>query len=192
MPLTFAAAEVATQDDSPLFKLLPPEVRKVIWLHAVLPCDDPTAPYPPNTHYCRPPEYTHYQLTSLGVLLTCRRIYQEASDIRETRDHEYVIYADRTRGPPPRADLTTGAQQAEVFPHAHIPGMRRIGIMRRGLPPGALNAVLPKLPAPHLVKRVHLFVQQYCGSSVRVGRVRPRLTSCSLMSLRRRARSLAS
>ena len=65
------------QDDCPLFKQLPSEVRNSIWRFALMAYDDKEKPYEEDRYYTRP-GYRYHSRMSFTLLQTCRRIYLEA------------------------------------------------------------------------------------------------------------------
>ena len=83
------------QTQSPLFSILPPELRNQIFELAVSQFEDRTKPFPENTFWYRPDH--HYELrTETSLLRTCRLIYYETSVIpmRSATHHFYY-----NRGP---------------------------------------------------------------------------------------------
>lgn len=65
------------QAGSPLFSLLPLEIRTLIFADALAPYDDPSKPYAKDREYCRPGQRYHPR-TDVALLQACKRIFQEA------------------------------------------------------------------------------------------------------------------
>ena len=67
------------QLSSPLFTLLPPELRHLIFTFALSSFPDPlpTSHFPPSTCYTRP-SYFSPEKTDVRLLRTCRAVYTEA------------------------------------------------------------------------------------------------------------------
>ena len=87
------------QTASPLFTVLPAEIRNEIFHYALLSFSDLTCPYTPHSYYYRP-GYTHARTIATNLLLTCRRIYLETHLLPLTIN-EHVIWAtERSRWPP--------------------------------------------------------------------------------------------
>lgn len=74
-PLKFS--QYLTQDQSPLFGKLPPEIRHPIFEFTLADYEDPKQPYPFDSEYYRP-GHTCRLVSDCSLLLTCRRIYAEA------------------------------------------------------------------------------------------------------------------
>jgi len=66
------------QLQSPLFGILPAEIRNDIFSLALLQYEDPTQPYPEND-FCYRPGHRARRILSTELLLTCRRIWLEAN-----------------------------------------------------------------------------------------------------------------
>jgi len=64
------------QTDSPLFGLIPAEMRNEIFLLALSSYDDKSRPYPYDAYHSRP-GYRYSQRIDTNLLATCRRIYLE-------------------------------------------------------------------------------------------------------------------
>ena len=90
--------ELNRQSASPLFSLIPGEIRHVIYEYALLASPDPSRPYSKHSWYYRP-DYTHSRRINTNFLLTCRRIYLEAGHLAVSRN-EHLIYEPVHRGPP--------------------------------------------------------------------------------------------
>lgn len=70
------AKEVDPQEESPLFSLLPPEIRTNIFTLVLSDYEDTDSPYHIDTCYSRP-SYFAPRKTSTELLRTCRAIYRE-------------------------------------------------------------------------------------------------------------------
>ncbi|GFP60468.1 hypothetical protein TASIC1_0019001400 [Trichoderma asperellum] len=70
------AKEIEPQEESPLFSLLPPEIRTKIFTFVLLDYEDTDSPYHLDTCYSRP-SYFAPRKTSTELLRTCRAIYRE-------------------------------------------------------------------------------------------------------------------
>lgn len=68
------------QLSSPLFTLLPGEIRNQIFSLALTPYPDLSRPYHQGTHYYRP-GYHHPIIAPIALLLTCRKIYSETAHL---------------------------------------------------------------------------------------------------------------
>jgi hypothetical protein len=68
------------QSASPLFAVLPTEIRLQIFSDAVSLYSDTTKPYPFDSYHYRP-GYTAPKRTDLSLLRTCKRAYEEAKDL---------------------------------------------------------------------------------------------------------------
>lgn len=142
------------QTQSLLFRLLPPELRRIIWKYAVLASNDTLNPYHPNTHWYRPPSggTTHYTIIDAHCLLrTCRAIYDEARWLAAT-ENWFRIWKGPSRGPVRLRDV------AALRPHIRGVWLQRRYPMLRLVDD---SRELPPAP-PHLVRRLHFFTQQYC------------------------------
>ena len=65
------------QMNSPLFTLLPQEIRDLVWAFATAPMEDKDNPYKENAYYYRPGHKARLK-TDCALLLTCRRVWLEA------------------------------------------------------------------------------------------------------------------
>ena len=84
---------------SPLFVLLPAEIRQQIFQLALLSYPDPSRPYSQHSFWYRP-GYTHARAITVSLLLTCRRVYLE-TDLVPVTQNEHVIWGvERSRIPP--------------------------------------------------------------------------------------------
>lgn len=71
-------AKCHQQSQSPLFNLLPPEIRNNIFSLALLQYEDLAHPYPENSFCCRPGHRAR-RVVDTNLLLTCRRVWLEAN-----------------------------------------------------------------------------------------------------------------
>lgn len=92
------SAAIDLQSNSPLFQLIPQEVRKLIWQHAATAYSNPEVEHRQDSHFFRPPEYTHHKLRSTDWLRTCRLVYREAWDM-PGRLNVHAFWADIERSP---------------------------------------------------------------------------------------------
>lgn len=76
LPIRIAASHPDGQMQSPLFRL-PPEVRKMVFEHAFVECDDLSRPYNKHEPYYRH-DFKFAGKITTDLLLTCRQIYLEA------------------------------------------------------------------------------------------------------------------
>lgn len=83
------------QLQSPLFGILPAEIRNDIFSLALLQYEDLTQPYPEND-FCYRPGHRARRVVSTQLLLTCRRIWLEANHWpMEQAVHSFWFDADR-------------------------------------------------------------------------------------------------
>ncbi|KAL9132110.1 MAG: hypothetical protein Q9217_000146 [Psora testacea] len=87
------------QVGSPLFSLLPAEIRAIVFEHALLGYPDPKKPYLRHSYYYRP-GYTHARRIATALLLSCRRVYLETSTL-PIELNEHIIYAGEPSHAPP-------------------------------------------------------------------------------------------
>jgi hypothetical protein len=66
------------QDGSPLFTVLPREIRDLIWAFATAPFEDEHRQYDEKAYFYRP-GHTARLKTDFCVLLTCRRVWRKSS-----------------------------------------------------------------------------------------------------------------
>lgn len=100
-PLSSKIAKKGNIDDqrgSPLFSVLPPEIRNRIFAFACTAFE--TIPYTPNDWFYRPGYHAHRRI-SATLLATCKRIYLEAFTL-PLRLNEHVFWGSIERGPPRR------------------------------------------------------------------------------------------
>jgi hypothetical protein len=99
MPLSSQIAKKGNIDDqrgSPLFSVLPPEIRNRIFAFASTAFE--TLPYHPSAWFYRPGHDAHRRI-STTLLATCKRIYLEAFTL-PLRLNEHVFWGSTARGPP--------------------------------------------------------------------------------------------
>ncbi|GFF43116.1 hypothetical protein IFM58399_06837 [Aspergillus lentulus] len=65
------------QNQSPLFSIIPPEIRREIFAYALAAFEDTNNPYSKDTYFTRP-GYDAPHRTHMELLRTCKRVYQEA------------------------------------------------------------------------------------------------------------------
>ncbi|KAK0211889.1 hypothetical protein IW262DRAFT_1301352 [Armillaria fumosa] len=90
--------ECNPQAASPLFSVIPPEVRNIIFQLVLRSYPDKSRPYPGNAYYFRP-GYEYGQRIDTALLLTCRLIYNEAR-LLPVISNEHVFWFHGNRGPP--------------------------------------------------------------------------------------------
>ena len=84
---------------SPLFSLLPAEIRQHIFQYALLSHKDLSKPYSRHSFWYRP-GYTHARTIAINLLLTCRRIYLETDLLPLTQNEHTVWGVESSRVPP--------------------------------------------------------------------------------------------
>ena len=137
-PLASKIAEqgkVNEQRGSPLFSVLPPEIRNRIFAFACTAYE--IIPYTPNDWFYRPGYHGHRRI-SAALLATCKRIYVETYTL-PLELNEHVFWGSIERGPPQR--------------YSGVDNYKRTD----------LNAFFDCL-TPHqraTVQEVHLFTQQF-------------------------------
>jgi hypothetical protein len=72
-------SDCLSQEQSPLFSTIPPELRNQIFGLALAEQNGSFA-IPTHKHYYRP-DYTHHRIIDTALLRTCRRVYMETRDI---------------------------------------------------------------------------------------------------------------
>lgn len=85
------------QAASPLFSVIPPEIRNLIFRFALHGYPDRTKGYYPGNAFYYRPGYEHDRRIDTALLLTCRRIYDETR-LLPVIENERVFWYDR--GPP--------------------------------------------------------------------------------------------
>ena len=96
-PLDFTSYN--NQDQSPLFSVLPPEIRHDIYAYALSEYENLERPYSKDTYWWRPGN-TASLCTATELLRTCRRLYNEAWLLQfALAEHRfYLTQADRAPG----------------------------------------------------------------------------------------------
>ncbi|KAF1986734.1 hypothetical protein K402DRAFT_302140, partial [Aulographum hederae CBS 113979] len=85
------------QDQSPLFSVIPAEVRNEIFAYALVDFEDTSKQYETGTYYTRP-NYTAPRKSETALLRTCQRIYREAWFRPWTSaEHAFYLTADERR-----------------------------------------------------------------------------------------------
>nr|POE75169.1 hypothetical protein CFP56_63404 [Quercus suber]POE94752.1 hypothetical protein CFP56_16989 [Quercus suber] len=108
------------QERSPLFALLPRELRNMIWAYATAPFEDPSRRFEATACYFRP-DHTASLKTTTALLSTCRRIWLE-SHAMPMLQAEHCFYYHRPA--PDRRDKAWMANLTERnrqdFGHLHL------------------------------------------------------------------------
>ncbi|KAL6717303.1 hypothetical protein ACLMJK_005218 [Lecanora helva] len=84
---------------SPLFNLIPAEIRQEIFQFALQSCPNPSKPYSRHSFWYRP-GFTHAKAITIGLLLTCRRIYLESNHLPLTQNEHVIWGVENSRMPP--------------------------------------------------------------------------------------------
>ncbi|KAK0276429.1 hypothetical protein LTR91_019547 [Friedmanniomyces endolithicus] len=79
------------QTSSPLFSVLPRELRDLIWALATAPYEDPNAKFEKTAYYYRP-GHTARLRTEVALLLTCRRVWLEANALPMLQAEQSFYY----------------------------------------------------------------------------------------------------
>ncbi|KAH8705548.1 hypothetical protein BGW36DRAFT_15113 [Talaromyces proteolyticus] len=112
-PTASLQSNVDTQQQSPLFKILPAEIRSLIFTYALTDYEDISAPFDRDTYWHRP-GYGALRRTTTELLRTCKRIFQETWFLPFALA-EYTFYLTKgTRAP---AKHTTIAQMKRHLQH---------------------------------------------------------------------------
>jgi hypothetical protein len=101
------------QDDSPLFTVLPREIRDLIWDFTLAPYEDPNGKFKANEYFCRPGHEARLK-TDFNLLLTCRRVWLEAHAMPMLQAEHSFYYnraAPDARNPQWMAQLTDHNRQ---------------------------------------------------------------------------------
>ncbi|RMJ23287.1 hypothetical protein PHISP_05837 [Aspergillus sp. HF37] len=87
------------QDQSPLFSVLPPEIRNDIYAYALTAYEDFARPHSKNTYWWRPGDRAALR-TATELLRTCRRVYNEAWLLQFALAEHcfYLTHAERAPG----------------------------------------------------------------------------------------------
>lgn len=97
-PTTENIAKCHQQSQSPLFSVLPAEIRNEIFSLALLQHEDLAHPYPENG-FCYRPGHRARRVVNTALLLTCRRIWLEANHWpMEQAVHSFWFGDDRRPG----------------------------------------------------------------------------------------------
>jgi len=99
-------ASCNAQSQSPLFSILPPEIRTYIFSLALLQYEDLSNPYP-EYDYCYRPGHRARRIVSTSLLQTCRLVWLEANQWSMTQATHYFWY-DEDRRPDWARTLSTG------------------------------------------------------------------------------------
>ena len=93
---TTTQSTINPQDASPLFSLLPGELRNLIWAFASTQdeSDDPDSKFD-ETAYCYRPDHRAWMKTCYALLLTCRRAWFEAHALPMLQAEQCYYNADR-------------------------------------------------------------------------------------------------
>ncbi|KAK4574746.1 hypothetical protein LTR86_001587 [Recurvomyces mirabilis] len=115
-----AAGRFNEQSSSPLFSVLPRELRDIIWEYATAPFEDQSQKFDENTYYYRP-VHTARLKSHTALLLTCRRAWLEANAMPMLQaEHSFYYH----REAPDRRDTawTAGltALNRRNFGHLHL------------------------------------------------------------------------
>ncbi|KAK4893691.1 hypothetical protein LTR27_007938 [Elasticomyces elasticus] len=87
-----AGGKFNEQSDSPLFSLLPQEIRDLIWAFATAPFEDSNAVFGDTEYYYRP-GHTARLRTDTTLLRTCRRIWLEANAMPMLQaEHSFYLH----------------------------------------------------------------------------------------------------
>ncbi|KAK0199669.1 hypothetical protein DFS33DRAFT_1267683 [Desarmillaria ectypa] len=103
---TKSPEECNPQAASPLFSVIPPEIRNIIFQLALCSYPDKSRAYPSNAYYFRP-GYEYGRRIDTALLLTCHRIYNETRFL-PVIGNEHVFWCHR--GP-----LGSSAEPARYF-----------------------------------------------------------------------------
>lgn len=87
------------QITSPLFALVPAEIRNIIFTFALESYPDLNRPYSRHSFWYRP-GYTHARKIATELLLTCRRVYLETDLLPLVRNEHIIWGVERSRVPP--------------------------------------------------------------------------------------------
>ncbi|KAF7318224.1 hypothetical protein HMN09_00330900 [Mycena chlorophos] len=95
IPLSVQLADVPAHEQlqSPLFNVLFPELRNIIFLHVLTEYDDKSRPYSKHS-WCYRPDFKYAGVISPQLLLTCRRVYLE-THLAPIALNEHVFWQHR-------------------------------------------------------------------------------------------------
>jgi hypothetical protein len=136
------------QSASPLFAVLPRELRDLIWAYATAPYEDPNAKFEENAYYYRP-GHTARLGTETSLLQTCRRVWLEANTLPMLQaEHSFYYHraAPDKRDPEWMAQLTNHNRQNFGLLHLYVQMVHVEGLAAGG---GQLRTYfLRTLPTP--------------------------------------------
>lgn len=115
-----ASGKYNEQEASPLFSVLPRELRDHIWAFATAPYEDPNEKFEQTAYYYRPGHAARLK-TDTAILLTCRRAWLEANALPMLQAEHSFYYrrpAPDKRDPEWTAKLT--AHNRQNFGHLHL------------------------------------------------------------------------
>ncbi|KAJ7636977.1 hypothetical protein FB45DRAFT_704736, partial [Roridomyces roridus] len=95
---TISTSDIHPQTQSPLFGVLFPEIRNIIFIHALREYDDRSKPYDQHSYYYRP-GYECAGKIATDLPLTCRVIYLE-THLAPVALNEHVFWYESGRAPP--------------------------------------------------------------------------------------------
>ena len=110
------------QRQSPLFEVLPAEIRTRIFEYALTPYESTCNPYAPNRYYYRP-GYQSDPQQDLDLLRTCKRIFQEARLMPVSQaEHTYWLFRGPRHRLRPISDWqqSFNTEQQRAVGHVHI------------------------------------------------------------------------
>jgi hypothetical protein len=109
------AKEIEPQEGSPLFSLLPPEIRTKIFTFAPSDYEDTESPYNIDTYYSRP-SYFAPRKTSTELLRTCRAIYRETWFLPFILREQIHWLSSPDRAPPNYSNWKSTEKLKELLP----------------------------------------------------------------------------
>lgn len=109
------AKEIEPQEKSPLFSLLPPEIRSKIFTLTLSDYEDTDSPYQTDTCYSRP-SYFAPRKTSTELLRTCRAIYRETWFLPFILREQTHWLSAQDRAPPNYSVWYTIAKLKDLLP----------------------------------------------------------------------------
>lgn len=93
------AGNIDQQDESPLFKTIPKEIRDLIFEYAIAAYPDPDRPYSSNEKFARPGVSGHPRIAT-ELLSTCKAIYAETYQLPITINPVLLYHDDNDHIPP--------------------------------------------------------------------------------------------
>ncbi|KAF2768085.1 hypothetical protein EJ03DRAFT_337216 [Teratosphaeria nubilosa] len=144
-----ARGKFLDQEQSPLFGMLPRELRDMIWALALAPFEDAEHKFDPTEHYCRP-GHTARLKTDYRLLLTCRRIWLEAHAMPMLQaEHSFYYYRAAPDACDPQWMLSLTEKNLQDFGHLHLYCQMYAVEQRLTTTPGAVRGMfLNTLPYP--------------------------------------------